>query len=80
MVSRAKVTKRVRKADRSITTAPLGLAAAADLIGKSETHILNLHKSGLLPKIARGQYRARDVARAALKFREAEDRRTSQTE
>ncbi len=58
----------------------IGLADGARLIGKSETHVLSLQKAGLLRKVGRGQYRPEDVARAALSFRENEDRRSSQTE
>ena len=58
----------------------VGLADAADLIGKSETHVLSLVKAGFIPKAGRGLYRPTDVARGALAFRDAEDRRSSQTE
>jgi hypothetical protein len=58
----------------------LGLADAARLIGKSETHVLSLVKDGLLRKAGTGKYRPEDVARAALEFREGEDRRSSQTQ
>lgn len=58
----------------------LGLADAARMIEKSETHVLRLVKDGLLQKAGRGHYRPEDVARAALQFREGEDRRSSQTE
>ena len=58
----------------------IGLADAARLIGKSETHVLSLVSEGFLKRAGRGQYRPQDVAQAALKFRESEDRRSSQTE
>lgn len=47
----------------------LGLADAARMIEKSETHVLRLVKDGLLQKAGRGHYRPEDVARAALQFR-----------
>lgn len=58
----------------------IGLADAARLIGKSETHVLTLVSENFLKRAGRGQYRPQDVAQAALKFRESEDRRSSQTE
>jgi hypothetical protein len=57
----------------------IGLAESADLIGKSETHVLSLVSAGVLKRVGRGRYRPKDVARAALAFRESEDRRSSQT-
>lgn len=57
----------------------IGLADAAKLIGKSETHVLALVKSGHIPRAAKGQYLATAVAQGALKFREDEDRRSSKT-
>lgn len=68
------------KAKSALSGLYLGLAESADLIGKSETHVLQLVKDGLLKRRQRGQYLARDVARAALRYRESEDRRASQTE
>jgi len=58
----------------------VGLADAQRLIGKGETHVLMLVKIGLLKKVSRGLYRVADVAQAALKFRESEDRKSSLTE
>lgn len=58
----------------------LGLSDAAALIGKSETHVLTLVKEGFLHRVGRGKYKPQDVAQAALKFRESDDRRSSQTE
>jgi phage terminase Nu1 subunit (DNA packaging protein) len=57
----------------------VGLADAQRVIGKGETHILMLVKTGLLKKVGPGRYRVADVAQAALNFRESEDRQSSQT-
>jgi hypothetical protein len=73
-------TKSRQKRSWPLAGITLGLADAARLIEKSETHVLRLVKDGLLPKVGRGQYRPEDIARAALQFREGEDRRSSQTE
>jgi hypothetical protein len=58
----------------------IGLADAARLIGKSETWVLRLVKDGHLQKVRAGKYCPEEVAQAALRFREADDRRSSQTE
>ena len=42
--------------------------------------MLTLVSEGFLKRAGRGQYKPQDVAQAALKFRESEDRRSSQTE
>ena len=57
----------------------VGLADAQRLIRKSETHVLMLVRAGFLKKVGTGRYRVADVAQAALKFRESEDRQSSQT-
>jgi Phage DNA packaging protein Nu1 len=74
------VAKPKKPAKSALDGLLIGLADAAKLIGKSETHVLSLCSEGFLQKTGRGQYRPQDVAQAALKFRESEDRRSSQTE
>jgi phage terminase Nu1 subunit (DNA packaging protein) len=76
---------KISTSKRAKTPIPLddmivGLADAQRLIGKGETHVLMLVKTGFLKKIGTGRYRVADVAQAALKFRESEDRQSSQTE
>ncbi|MGY4355536.1 hypothetical protein ACVWZR_004582 [Bradyrhizobium sp. i1.3.1] len=73
-------TKKRQRRSWPLAGITLGLADAALMIEKSETHVLRLVKDGLLQKAGRGQYRPEDIARAALLFREGEDRRSSQTE
>lgn len=73
-------TKSQQRRSWPLSGITLGLADAARMIAKSETHVLRLVKDGLLQKAGRGQYRPEDIARAALQFREGEDRRSSQTE
>lgn len=83
MVGRAKskaVPGRPAKAKSPLDGLLIGLADAATLIGKSETHVLTLVREGLLKRAGRGQYRPAEVAQAALKYRESDDRRSSQTE
>lgn len=75
------IRKSAPKASKSVLHGlVIGLADAARLIGKSETHVLSLVSDGFLKRTGRGQYRPQDVAQAALKFRESDDRRSSQTE
>ncbi|MDP4022421.1 hypothetical protein Q8W71_07290 [Methylobacterium sp. NEAU 140] len=57
----------------------IGLTAAADLIGKSKVWVRHLVKDGYIPEPSPDGYLATDVARGALRFREDEDRRASQT-
>ena len=57
----------------------VGLADAQRLIAKGETHVLMLVREGYLKKAGSGRYRVADVAQAALKFRESDDRASSQT-
>src|SRR5258708_7702915 len=79
------MSKRSKSRSKPATASPLdgviiGLADAARLIGKSETWVVRLVKEGDLKKVRTGKYRRADVAQAALRFREADDRRSSQTE
>lgn len=81
MVPMMKKHKKIKKTGLSkLDGLELGLAEAADLVGKSQTHVLALVSRGYLKKVGRGRYLARDVARAALAFREDDDRRSSLTE
>lgn len=80
MAKKAKPDRKNAPRKSALAGLTIGLADSAKLIGKSETHVLTLVKEGLLKKSGRGLYRPQDVAQAALKFRESEDRRTSQTE
>lgn len=78
-VKAGKKPAKVKAAKSPLAGVTIGLADAAALIGKSETHVLSLVKAGYLKKSGRGLYRPAAVAQAALKFREANDRRSSQT-
>lgn len=64
---------------KSVVSAEISLAEAAELLGLTKQWINRLGRDGFVPKTARGRYRLVDVVQGYVRFLKDEERRTSKS-